>query len=215
MSKLVDIDNYCLYNIFISRKRGVSMYSDGYYGEPNGCNSDLAIGIFFIVILFVAIFSVFGMIASKEARRQGRDTTAWFFLGFFFTFNAFIALKVSKSANEEGRDMKLWSTLGVFFGIYAVIAFESGLNAENKEHDFDCWVLMGFFFGIIALLVSCFLKPFENKGIIETNKAQEQQNLTKPKAQPLEKWVCKNCGVLNPASKMFCQNCGSMKNEIK
>lgn len=215
MSNLVDIDKKCLYNIGIIQLERFFMNNGGYDYGYSSCNAGVGLGIFFCIVLIIAFFSIFGLIASREASRQNRDTTSWFFLGFFFNFNAFIALKVSKSANIEGHNMKLWSTLGVFFGIYAVIAFEAGLNAENKEHDFDCWVLMGFFFGIIALLVSCFLKPFETKITNETNKTQKAQEPTKQATQPLEKWVCKKCGVYNNGSKMFCQNCGSLKNETK
>lgn len=180
-------------------------YYDDYYGygsQVQQAQNTTIILIVFLILIGVAILIAFGSLAKSEARRQGRNEIAWFFLGFLFMINAFIALKVSKAADEEGHSINLWSTLGIFFGVLAVIAFEAGLNAENKQHDFDCWVIMGFFFGVFAVLISCFLKPFENS----------VRRVVKPATiitQP--EWVCENCGTKNSGEKMFCGKCAKSK----
>ena len=152
--------------------------------------------VFLALLIVIGIFVAFGMLSSNEARKQRRSETAWFWIGVFFNINAFIALKISKAADDESHDITLWSWLGVLFGVTAIIAFESGLNAENKQHDFDCWCILGFCCGLMALLVSCFLKPFENPVKIQKQKTG---------------WKCKKCGCENPESAMFCKICSSHK----
>ena len=180
-------------------------YYDDYYGYGNQVQqtqNSVTVLIVLLILIGVAVLVAFGCLAKSEARRQGRNTIAWFFLGFFFMLNAFIGLKVSKAADEEGHSMNLWSTLGVFFGVLAVIAFEAGLNAENKQHDFDCWVIMGFFFGVVAVFISCFLKPFEHK----------VRNIVKPATITTQSdWVCQNCGTKNSGEKLFCSRCARSK----
>lgn len=163
--------------------------------------------VILITVLSLAILITFGLIAQKEANKQFRDGTKWFWLGFFFGFNAFIALKISKAANEEGHSTNLWSVLGVFFGLTAVLAFEAGLNAENKQHDFDCWVLLGFAFGLITVFISCFLKPFEKK---ESKVVKNDVNV-QAKNNPNGTWHCPKCGAVNLDSRSYCGVCGKQK----
>ena len=140
-----------LFNILAS-------YSSNNYGYSDCTTGDLSFDKLLIILLILVIPITFGFIAKNEAEKQGRDETVWFFLGFFFSFNALIALKVSRAAAEEGHDSKWWSFLGIIFGLGSIIAFEAGLNAGNKQHDFDCWVFLGLVGGLITLFISCFLK---------------------------------------------------------
>ena len=115
-------------------------------------------GYFLLVVLALAIISIPGFICSKEAEKQGRSSGSWFFLGVFFTINAFLALKLSNMADREGHSAKVWSALGVFFGVNALISYVTGSNAEKSGSDFDCWALLGFFMGWIPFVLSFFLK---------------------------------------------------------
>lgn len=179
-------------------------YNDYYDNTYTNTGSDAGIA-FLIVFVCLLALSFFGALSYNEARRQNRNAGCWFILGFLFTINAFIALKVSKAACDEAHSQTLWSVLGLFFGIAAIFAFESGLNAENKGHDFDCWVITGFCFGLISVFISCFLKPFEK--IKRSTPAHQQVAPT----SNTKTWICPNCGTTNIDSKLFCSNCSSIK----
>ena len=184
-----------------------SYSSNNNYGYSTSTTSDFTFGTFLIILIALAIPITFGIIAKKEAEKQGRNATGWFFLGFFFSFNALIALKVSKAADEEGHDSSWWSFLGIIFGLGAIIAFEAGLNAENKQHDFDCWVFLGLVGGLIALFVSCFLKPFDKKGTV----AIELNTKKDIPSTPANTWYCKQCGAKNLNSNLYCGVCSAKK----
>jgi hypothetical protein len=191
------------------------MYSNygNYSSRSNGCACNGALGftLFLIFFILVIIWISFGILAKCEAKKQGRNEIAWFFLGVLFSLNAFFALKVSKAADEEGHSMNLWSTLGIIFGVRAILAFEAGLNAENKQHDFDCWVIVGFMSGLFAVLVSCFLKPFEKSTIRVSNTAPTRVANTTPTEEPKTDWVCENCGTKNSALKIYCTKCARIR----
>ena len=127
----------------------------------------MVILLIIFALLPLVIMAVFGLISKKEAESQGRDGIKWFWLGFFFSINAFIALKISKVAFDKGHDIKLWSILGVIFGATIIVAFETGIIAESKQHDFVCWVILGVMFELPALLISCFLKELATPEIKE------------------------------------------------
>ncbi len=183
--------------------------NNGYTNSSNAqaTGGGINIGISLMILFGLAILIAFGLIAQKEAEKQNRNATGWFFLGFFFLINALIALKVSKAADEEGHDMGWWSFLGIVLGLSAIIAFESGLNAENKQHDFDCWVFLGFAGGLLALFVSCFLKPFEKKVVLKNESGQG--NKIKPSSNGT--WHCSKCGAVNLDSRSYCGVCGKQK----
>ncbi len=197
------------------------MYSsNGYYG--NGCAQSCIGGgigffVFFVFLILISILVAFGILAKNEANKQGRSEIGWFFLGFFFLFNAFIALKVSKVADEEGHNIDLWSTFGIFFGFSAIVIFATGLNAENKSHDFDCWCLLGYFFGIFALLISCFLKPYEatkqHNAVASSMVSQKSSALQKTITQPIQRkiWICPKCGCKNIDAAKYCISCYTEK----
>ena len=69
-------------------------YYDDYYGygsQVQQAQNTTIILIVFLILIGVAILIAFGSLAKSEARRQGRNEIAWFFLGFLFMINAFIA----------------------------------------------------------------------------------------------------------------------------
>ncbi len=173
------------------------------YSKPQ---NNVNLLIFVIVLISLIVCVSFGALASSEAKRQGRNNVAWFFLGFFFLINGFVALKVSKAADDEGHSINLWSTLGVIFGISAIIAFESGLNAENKLHDFDCWVIIGFVYGLIGLLASCCVKPYEKQKTTIKNTTNNT-----PTQKTDIGWICKNCNEVNSYSVPYCLKCGEKR----
>ena len=186
-------------------------YNGNNYGNSyNQANSSFDFVAFFIIVIVLAVIVAFGMLASREARKQGRSETSWFWLGVFFNINAFIALKVSNAADEEAHDIMLWSVFGIFLGIAAIFAFESGLNAENKGHDFDCWCIVGFVFGLLALFVSCFLKPYERKEVLQE---KEGNNSLSVQPKKTEVWTCPKCGLANPGDRLYCINCSTLKNK--
>ena len=176
-------------------------------------------GIILIIILVLfLICSPMGWLARSEADKQGRSTTGWFWLGFFFGFNAFLALKLSKNAGSNGHDMGLWSFFGLFFFLPALIAFETGLNAENKHHDFDCWVMLGFLAGVPALLISCFLQAYaknERTGAVQKTAKEISRTPTTTylyKQEPsvpkiVNTWDCPKCGETNRYDALKCINC--------
>lgn len=165
-----------------------------------------------VIFIAIVILLLFGALAAGEANRQKRGVTSWFILGFIFTINAFIALKVSKAADDEGHEITLWSVLGLFFGVTAIFSFEAGLNAENKGHDFDCWTIIGFCFGLLAVFVSCFLKPFEKTRKVVKQPITPSVQLTTPNTKGTNgDWECRYCGATNGESKSFCSSCGKMR----
>ena len=199
----------------------INSYSTSYIKQANSGQNLLTVLIVLCVLLAVAVCYAFGTLAKSEARRQKRSETAWFWLGFFFGLNAFIALKVSRAADEEAHSLMLWSTLGVLFGLSAILAFEAGLNAENKGHDFDCWCILGFSSGLVAVFISCFLKPFVRQQTVSVEKQQgipvKTNNLAKTVSKDLalssskDNWVCTKCSNVNDSSKYYCTKCGAIK----
>ena len=167
--------------------------------------------IVIVVFVLLGICCLFGMLACREADEQGRNSIGWFFLGFFFGFNAFLALKLSKNAQKNKHDVVLWSVFGLFFFLPALIAFETGLNAENKHHDFDCWVMLGFLAGVPALLISCFLQAYaknERPGVVQKSaKPSYLLNGENRTQSVVNTWDCPKCGETNRYDALKCISC--------
>jgi len=125
-------------------------------------------GIFWVVLIIQGI--IFGGFCSFIASQKNRDTVSWFFLGFFFSLIAVLALiAIPKDKSDVGRvcpycaeQVKVQATICRFcqkdLPLQALDNKDKALSASTMLEEYesaDKIIIMGAISFVVVLVIIC------------------------------------------------------------